>query len=76
MANLPQIKNMVTKKINYFDTPEDRRKMGSAFNIYKWLMGGDETKQASEETDNTVLSDHERAMEDKASELQDEFTGQ
>ncbi len=54
-------------KINYFDTPDDRRKMGTAFPIYKWLMGGADPKKAPEvdlsEIDNTVSTDHERFME-------------
>lgn len=63
---------MVTK-INYFDTPEDKRKMGSAFPIYKWLMGGaDEPKV--EELDNTVPTDHERAMQDQREDYLSSFS--
>ena len=51
--------------INYFDTPEDRRRMGKAFPIYKWLMGGADKPKVDLEVDNTVNTDHETYMEDQ-----------
>lgn len=54
------------RKINYFDTPADKRAMGSAFPIYKWILGGADAPEVElSELDNTLPTEQERISNDR-----------